>query len=79
MKLPDKAYNFLKWLCLIAVPALITLITTLGTVYKQDMTTVTATISAIATFVGALIGISNYSYNKANSDTSNDSESGTDA
>lgn len=64
MKLPDKVYNFLKWLCLIAVPAIIALISTLGTIYGHDMTTVTATISAIATFIGALIGISNYSYKK---------------
>lgn len=62
MKLPDNIYNILKWVCLIAVPALITLISTLGTIYGHDMTTVTATIGAIATFVGALIGISNSHY-----------------
>lgn len=64
MKFSDKTYNFLKWLCLIAVPAVIALISTLGTIYGHDMTTVTATISAIATFIGALIGISNHAYNK---------------
>lgn len=64
MKLPDKVYDFLKWLCLIAVPALVTLIGALGIIYGKDMTTVTATITAIATFVGALIGISNHAYNK---------------
>lgn len=64
MKLPNKAYDFLKWLCLIAIPAVITLITALGTIYKIDMTTVTATISAVATFVGTLIGISNHTYHK---------------
>lgn len=66
MKLPDNVYNILKWACLIAVPALITLISTLGTIYGQDMTTVTATIGAVATFVGALIGISNSNYYKDN-------------
>lgn len=79
MKLPDKAYNFLKWLCLIAIPAISALISELGGIYGVDMTTVTKTISAIAACVGVLIGISNYSYNKANSDSSNDTESGTDA
>ena len=64
MKLSDKAYNFLKWACLIAVPALVTLISTLGTIYGKDTTAVTATIGAIATFVGALIGISNSNYYK---------------
>lgn len=62
MKLPNNVYDILKWACLIAVPSLITLISTLGTIYGQDMTTVTATIGAVATFVGALIGISNSKY-----------------
>ncbi|MDD6726933.1 MAG: phage holin [Lactimicrobium massiliense] len=64
MKLSDKTYNFLKWACLIAVPALITLISTLGTIYGWDTTAITATIGAVATFVGALIGVSNSAYNK---------------
>ena len=71
MKLPDNLYTILKWICLIAVPALITLISTLGTIYGQDMTTVTATIGAFATFVGALIGISNSNYHKDNTDSEN--------
>lgn len=62
MKLPNNVYDIMKWACLIAVPSLITLISTLGTIYGQDMTTVTATIGAVATFVGALIGISNSKY-----------------
>jgi uncharacterized protein (DUF697 family) len=66
MKLPNNVYDVLKWACLIAVPAVITLISTLGTIYGQDMTTVTATIGAVATFVGALIGISNSNYYKDN-------------
>lgn len=68
MKFPNKVYDFLKWLCIIAVPALVTLIGALGTIYGKDMTTVTATITAIATFVGALIGVSNANYNKTESD-----------
>lgn len=64
MKLSDNLYNILKWACLIAVPALITLISTLGTIYGHDTTIITATIGAIATFVGALIGISNSNYYK---------------
>ena len=68
MKLSDKAYNFLKWACLIAVPALVTLISTLGTIYGKDTTAITATIGAVATFVGALIGVSNDNYNKVESE-----------
>ena len=65
MKFSDKTYNFLKWACLIAVPALITLISTLGTIYGKDTTAITATIGAVATFVGALIGVSNSAYIKS--------------
>lgn len=70
MKLSDNLYNVLKWICLIVVPALITLISTLGTIYGWDTTAITATIGAVATFVGALIGISNNNYYKGDtSDT----------
>ena len=64
MRISNKAYDILKWACLIAVPALITLISTLGTIYGKDTTAITATIGAVATFVGALIGVSNSAYNK---------------
>lgn len=64
MKLNDKLYNVLKWVCLIAVPALTTLLSTIGTIYSIDMTAVTATIGACSTFIGALIGISQYNISK---------------
>lgn len=69
MKFSDNLYTILKWICLIAVPALITLISTLGTIYGQDMTIITATIGAVATFVGALIGISNSNFYSNSDDT----------
>ena len=65
MILPDKLYNVLKWLCLIFAPALITLLTTIFTLYKiPNVEIVTGTIAAIATFIGALIGVSTKSYKK---------------
>lgn len=66
MKLPNNVYDVLKWTLMIAVPAVITLISTLGTIYGHDTTIITATIGAVATFVGALIGISNSNYYKDN-------------
>lgn len=74
MKFSNKTYDFLKWMCLIAVPAVITLISTLGTIYGKDMTTVTATIGAVATFVGALIGVSNSAYKQSQSVESEDTK-----
>ena len=65
MILPDKVYNVLKWLCLIFAPALITLLTTIFTLYNiPNVEVVTGTIAAIATFIGALIGVSSKSYKK---------------
>lgn len=68
MILNDKLYNTLKWLLLTVVPALITLISGLGTVYGFDTTQVTAVIGIIATFIGAVVGISNANYAKGDSD-----------
>ena len=64
MILPDSVYNALKWLLITFVPALLVLIETLGVIYNYDTQVIVLTISAIATFLGALIGISNTNYNK---------------
>lgn len=67
MTIPNKVYNVLKWILLIFVPAFITLLTTLTMVWKWDipLEAIVTTISAVATFLGALIGISTKNYNKA--------------
>jgi hypothetical protein len=64
MKFNDKIYTILKWGLIIFVPALITLISTLGKIYNFDTETVILTISAISTFLGTLTGISNYNFKK---------------
>ena len=64
MKLNDKIYNLFKWLLITVVPSTILLISTLGTIYNFDTEIITLTISAIATFIGTITGISNYNYNK---------------
>lgn len=64
MILSDKVYNILKWLLITFVPALLVLIETLGVIYNYDTQVLILTISAIATFLGALIGVSNSNYNK---------------
>lgn len=64
MKLNNKTYNFFKWLLITLVPALILLISTLGTIYNFDTEIITLTIGAIATFIGTITGISNYNYKK---------------
>lgn len=64
MKLNNKVYDILKWILLILTPALTLLITTLGGLYNFDTKIINGTISAIATFLGALIGVSSSNYNK---------------
>lgn len=67
MIISDKLYTILKWLCLIFAPALVTLVATIFALYHIDgAEIVCGTISAIATFIGALIGVSTKAYNKKN-------------
>lgn len=64
--LPDKVYTVLKWLCVIVSPALCTLIVTLANLWGWQIPTeaIVGTITAITTFVGIVLGISNHNYNK---------------
>jgi len=64
MKLKDEIYNVLKWTLITFVPALVLLISTLGTIYHFDTEIITLTIGAVATFLGAITGISNKNYYK---------------
>lgn len=65
MKFPDKLYTFLKWLCLIALPAIsvfmLTVLPVLG-VAENTVTIVVTLISAVGTLIGALIGVSTHTY-----------------
>lgn len=65
MRFPDKVYDTLKWLCLIAIPALVVLLATVLPAFGIDPETVkviTITISAIGVFIGTLIGVSTAAY-----------------
>lgn len=64
MKLNDKIYKVFKWGLIIFIPAVITLIGTLGQIYNFDTEKIVLTISAISTFLGVITGISNYNYTK---------------
>lgn len=65
--LKDSVYDILKWVCLIGLPALATLVSALGAIWAIPNTDkLVLTINAVALFIGALIGVSSASYNKAN-------------
>lgn len=68
MKLNDKWYNILKWVLSVAVAPTIALIVGLGELYGFDTYKIVQTISLIATFLGAIFGISVYQYNKESND-----------
>lgn len=64
MTLSDRLYKIFKWGLIIFIPALITLIGTLGQIYGFETEKIVLTISAISTFIGVITGISNYNYKK---------------
>ncbi len=67
MKLPDKVYNWLKWICLICLPALSTFYGILAEIWNLPYAVqIPRTITAIALLIGALIGVSQIKYNKDN-------------
>lgn len=64
MQLNDKSYNIIKWVVLTVLPALSVLIATLGKGYGWDTENIVLTLNAVALFLGAITGVSNYNYNK---------------
>ena len=65
MNLTNKQYDFYKKLVTVVAPALITLITGLGALYKFDSTAITGTLCIATTFTGTVLGISSKKYNES--------------
>lgn len=65
MKLSNNIYNFLKWLTLIGLPAIITFAGVVMNTLNFEYTNIVLTIAtAFVTMLGTMLGISNYNYNK---------------
>lgn len=65
MILPDKVYDVLKWVVMLVLPAIATFVVTLFGIWNIPYgEAISGTIMAINTLLGAVIGISNVSYNK---------------
>ena len=65
MKLSNKAYDVIKIICLIVLPALVVLITVTGDLCglsDETVKTAAGTITGIATALGGLVGISSATY-----------------
>lgn len=57
--IPDKAYDILKWVGLIVIPAVAAFIGTVGTAAGWDGTNLTVTVvTAVGTLLGAVLGVS---------------------
>ena len=71
----NKVYDILKWVALVVLPALATLYFALsgiwGFPYGEQ---VVGTITAIDTFLGAILGLSNIKYNQIAKEFENEKE-----
>ena len=64
--MPDKVYDILKWITLVFLPALTTLTGVILNCFNVACTDIVLTImTAVTTFMGAILGISNVNYNKS--------------
>lgn len=65
MKISDKAYDILKWLVVIVIPAVTTFYAVLDRLFGWGLAEIVTTISAaLCTCIGAIVGISSASYYK---------------
>lgn len=62
----NKTYDVLKWVCLVALPALSALYAVVARAWGWPHTAeIILTIDAVGVFIGALIGVSSAQYKRA--------------
>lgn len=66
MKLPSSIYEILRWFTWIVLPATATLIAALNAAWSWGwpIEAILSTFSAIETFIGVVLGLAKYSYDK---------------
>lgn len=65
MKLNDKVYDILKWVTMLVLPALATLVTSLGAIWGiPHAPQIADTIVAVNAALAMILGISTINYNK---------------
>lgn len=66
MKLSDKTYDILKWVTMFLLPALATLVVTLGKIWGIALAPqIAETIVAVNAALAMILGISTINYNKS--------------
>ena len=67
MKLNDKLYDWLKWIAILLLPSLATLVAVIFKIWNLPYgNEIAQTITALATVLGAILGISSVQYKKNN-------------
>lgn len=76
MQFSDKAYNIIKWIAQLVLPAAGTLYFALSQIWGFPFgEEIVGTITAVDVFLGALIGISTVQYNKTTNAEETESQS----
>ena len=66
MKMSNKVYDVLKWVAMVGLPAVTALYLTLANIWGWPYAeAIGATLAAVTTFLGAVLGISSIQYAKA--------------
>lgn len=81
MIIKDSWYDVLKWVQRLLLPAIATLYLALGSIWKDILylpypEQVAATITAVDTFLGVLLGVSTANYKKLNETENNEAREG---
>lgn len=72
VRLSNKAYDVLKWIATYFLPALGTLYFAIASIWSLPYAEqIVGSITAVDAFLGAILGLSTYTYNKEKSDTKN--------
>lgn len=73
MKLSNKLYDVLKWICIVGSPATNALLIGLNGYWNWNLPieAITGTIALITTFIGSCIGISSIKYKKEGAEDGN--------
>ena len=74
-KMSDKVYDVLKWIALILIPAIGTLYFALAGIWGFPYAeAIVGTLTAVDTFLGAILGISTSMYKKGNTESNDFNE-----
>jgi len=75
MKMDNKTYDFLKWVAMIVLPAVVTFVAAIGQIWGIPYTAqIAATIAAIDTLLGACLQVSSANYTEKNFDDDADDD-----